>query len=246
MGTIQISVLSNHFENLHVNCGWWKEEHTYWFLVNGSKLWQFVYKTLWAWWWYRLFFDGSLSNFTYKLFVMIGETLILSPHKQPTVCGGGWVGVLLRVSVTLYLVDSIESILTTVFAESFSNFMWQLSMMRRNPIDFGSQGQMSRSTLVPYERMPDFAICQVSIEKWRLIEIVAHSQVWELVNVAVSKEFIPRALATFFYWLAWKKSHWNLEEDIEYLFPVNLFSSNSVHQLETREVEILFVVFYIA
>ena len=56
-------------------------------------------------------------------------------------CVRVWVG----GSVTLYLVDTIA---TTVFAQSLSNFTCTFAMMRGgNPIDFGSRGQRSRSTL---------------------------------------------------------------------------------------------------
>ena len=58
-----------------------------------------------------------------------------------------------RGSVPLYLVDTLA---TTVFAQSLSNFTCKLWMMRGgtllilghgNPIDFGSWGQRSRSTV---------------------------------------------------------------------------------------------------
>ena len=63
---------------------------------------------------------------------------------QPFVCD--WESEWVRASVALCHVGTIQ---TTVFARSLSNFTCTLLMMtaRRNPIDFGSRGQRSRSTL---------------------------------------------------------------------------------------------------
>ena len=48
---------------------------------------------------------------------------------------------------------------TKVFAQSLSNFTCKIVHdERRNPIDLGSQGQISRSTLAPCEGMPRFAL----------------------------------------------------------------------------------------
>ena len=62
---------------------------------------------------------------------------------------GGWVSEWVRGrvsgSVTLYLVDTIA---TTVFDQSLSNFTCKLWMMRGGTlIDFGSRDQRSKSTL---------------------------------------------------------------------------------------------------
>ena len=87
-----------------------------------------------------------------------------------------WVRACVSGSVTLYLVDTKATI---VFAQSLSNFTCIFAMMRggtllilghgvkgqgqlwlchderRNPIDFGSRGQRSRSTLA----WSTFALC---------------------------------------------------------------------------------------
>ena len=74
--------LPNHFQTSHVSCGWWEEE-PYWFWVTGSKV-KVNFGTLCI----RpcghdtdySFFAKSLSNFTCKLWMMRGGTLLNLGH----------------------------------------------------------------------------------------------------------------------------------------------------------------------
>ena len=73
--------LLNQFQTLHVSCGWWEKE-PYWFWVTGSKV-KVNFGTLCI----RpcghdtdAVFAQSLSNFTCKLWMMRGGTLLILGH----------------------------------------------------------------------------------------------------------------------------------------------------------------------
>ena len=112
----RLQFLSYHFQTSYASCSWWEEE-PYWFWVKGQgQIWHFVYKTLWTR--YRLVFAQWLSNFTCKLFMMRGGTLLILGHGSK---------VKVKFGTLYHLVDTIQTIIFFVITFKLT---WKLFMMR--------------------------------------------------------------------------------------------------------------------
>ena len=134
----RLQCLPNHFQTSHVSCGWWKEE-PYWFWVTGSKVkvnFGTVYKTLWT--------QKRLQFF---------PNHFQTSHAHSPWCEEEpywfWVtGSKVKVSFgTLCIRPSEHDTEYSFCPITFKLNMWVSDDEKRNPINFGSPGQRSRSTL---------------------------------------------------------------------------------------------------
>ena len=146
--------LPDHFQTPCVSCGWWKEE-PYWFWVMGSKVkvkfGTLVYKTLWAR--YRPVFAQSLSNFTGKLFMMRGGTLLILGHG---VKGQG------QLWYSVY--KTLLARYRPVFAQSLLNFTGKLFMTRGGTQFILGHGVKFQGQLwPPCEGMPRFVLSSLPL-----------------------------------------------------------------------------------
>ena len=145
----------NHFQTSHVSCGWWEEE-SYWFWVTGSKV-KVNCGTLCI----RPCGHDSHYSFcpiTFKLHMEVVD----DERRNPIDFGSR--GQRSRSTVTLYLVDTIA---TTVFAQSLSNFTCKLCMMRGGTLLIlghwvKGQGQLSHSVYKTCEHDSDYSFCPIT------------------------------------------------------------------------------------
>ena len=114
-------------------------------------------------------FVQSLSNFTYRLWMMRGEILLNLGHGVK--CQG-------------QLWHSVYKAFLAQYRLQFMSNHFQTSHVddaRRNPIDFGSRGHRSRSTLPPCEGMPRFALSSYFWHKKTNITQVLIALRWAIV-----------------------------------------------------------------
>ena len=161
MDTIQTTVFVQSLSNFTCRL-WMMRGGTLLILGHGVKgqgqLWHSVYKTLWA---------GYRQKFLFN-------------HFQTSHVGCGWweeepywfwvMGSKVKVNFCTLCIRPCGQ----VTDYSFCPFTFKLHIevvddegRKRNPIDFGSEGQRSRSTLPPWEGMPRFALSSCSCHSCR-------------------------------------------------------------------------------
>ena len=84
-------------------------------------------------------FAQSLSNFTCKLWMMRGGTLLILGQRS-------------RSTLALCLYDLVDTIATTVFAQSLSNFTCTFTMMRGGTLLILVHGVIDQGQLCPPAR----------------------------------------------------------------------------------------------
>ena len=151
MGTIQTTVLLRSLSNFKCRL-WMMRRGTLWILGHGVKgqghLWYFVYKTLWARYRRQFLPDHFQTSHAHRWW------LEEEPYWFDWVTGS-------KVKVNFGTLRIKPYVHDTDYSFTLITFKLHMSVIndeKRNPIDFGPQGQMSWSTFAPCEGMPHLAL----------------------------------------------------------------------------------------